>query len=76
MAAAQGTAGDVQPGEAMLADGLVDGQMQLPQQLPQAGIGLGAAGGDVGRLAQHMLAGGHAAHQAVEFGASVAAVDM
>lgn len=70
-----GAVGDVEPGEIAFVDELVEGEAEVGAELHEAPVVGGAAGGDVGGLAEEVLGGGGSADGAVERGAAVAAVD-
>ena len=67
-----GAVGDVEPGEIAFVDELVEGEAEVGAELHEAAVVGGAAGGDVGGLAEEVLGGGGSADGAVERGAAVA----
>ena len=66
---------DVDPAAAFLVDTLVHGQVEALDECQQAAVAAARAHGDVGGLAALVLAAGRSAHDFVQLGAAVAAVD-
>ena len=66
------------PGEAFLVDELVEGQLQLLNELEEAAVLIGGARRalDVGGTAGHVVGRGGASDDGVETGAAVAAADV
>lgn len=67
---------DVNPGEIVFVDGLIDWQIELKQQGIELAIGLLAACCDVGGFTFHVLTCLNASHDLVECRAPVSAIDM
>ena len=76
MTAISWTITDVNPGEIMLVNGLVNRQIKLAQQGIELTVGFTATGSDVGSLAFHVLTCLDASHRHIQSRASITAVDM